>query len=219
MEHTSRETMKLQKPGASDSTARAGRRATLRWIAPATVAALGALVALSRQAAAQNADGEADLAPDLAPSGVLTERRALELAPSEAADRGKEIVDGIERSAQSIQRQLQSARRERDVVRVLCLNDKLNQVDVALRSARDRASLLQAAAERNDADRTRHEYTVLAVLSERVRTLVGESSQCVGEETGFIGEAEVSVSIDPNLPDGNAGFRFGDVRTARPPKH
>jgi hypothetical protein len=230
MDHTSRETMKLQKAGASGSETRAdapprtgsqacrrGQRAAARWVALAAVSVLGALAALSRQAAAQDAEGEADLAPDLAPSGVLTERRAVELAPSDAAARGKEIVDGIERSAQSIQRQLQSARKERDVVRVLCLNDKLNQVDVALRSARDRVSLLQAAAERNDADRTRHEYTVLAVLSDRVRTLVGESSQCVGEETGFIGEAEVSVSIDPNLPDGNTGFGLETYALPAPP--
>jgi hypothetical protein len=178
---------------------------------------LGAFAAPSRQAAAQSAGEEGALAPDLAPSGVLTERRALELAPSEAADRGKEMALVIERSAESIQRQLQSARRERDVVRVLCLNDKLNQVDVALRSAKDRVILLQAAAERNDTERTRHEYTVLAVLDDRVRTLVQESSQCVGEETGFIGEAEVSVSIDPNLPDGNAGFGSETYALPAPP--
>jgi hypothetical protein len=231
MEHTSRETMKLQEAGASGSVAPpetpqqtgsrarpgASPRAVARWSALAILSLLAVLAASSRPAAAQNAEGESDLAPDLAPSGVLTERRALELAPSEAADRGKDIAVGIERAAESIQRQLQSARKERDVVRVLCLNDKLNQVDVALRSAKDRVSLLVAAAERNDADRTRHEYTVLAVLEDRVRALVSESSQCVGEETGFIGEAEVSVSIDPNLPDGNAGLGSETYALPAPP--
>jgi hypothetical protein len=50
---------------------------------------------------------------------------------------------------------------------------------------------------------------VLEVLHDRVRVLVTESNQCVGEETGFVGEAEVSVSIDPNLPDPDTAFDDG----------
>jgi hypothetical protein len=154
---------------------------------------------------------------DLAPSGVLEQPESLDLSPDERLDRAKGFVDAIDRAAQSIQRQLQSARKDRDVVRVLCLNDKLNQVDVALRSARDRVGLLGAAVERKDADRARHEYTVLEVLNDRVRTLVNESSQCIGEETGFIGDAEVSVSIDPNLPDGDTGFALDSAALPPPP--
>jgi hypothetical protein len=99
---------------------------------------------------------------------------------------------------------------------VLCLSDKLNQVDVASRSAQDRYVALKTAGERGDADRARHEYTVLEVLNDRVRVLVNESNQCVGEETGFVGEAEVSVSIDPNLPEPETGFAL-DAYTPPPP--
>jgi hypothetical protein len=140
-----------------------------------------------------------DLAPALA-------AQQPELSPSARLDRAKAFVVSIDAAAQSLLRQLQAARKERDIVRALCLSDKLNQVDVALRSAQDRQSALEAAAARADADRARHEYTVLEVLDERVRVLVNESSQCVGEETGFVGEAEINVSIDPNLPDVETGF-------------
>jgi hypothetical protein len=99
----------------------------------------------------------------------------------------------------------------------LCLNDKLNQVDVALRSAQDRLSALRTAVARGDDDRARHEFTVLDVLNDRVRVLVNESNQCVGEETGFIGEAEVSVTIDPNLPDAETGGPGPDGATPPPP--
>jgi hypothetical protein len=194
-------------------------RSAARWGGFATVSWLAALAALHGPAFAQEAsrEGEPSVSSDLAPSDALSERAGAVLSPGERVDQGKEFVAGIERSAQSIQRQLQSARKDRDVVRVLCLNDKLNQVDVALRSAQDRASALNAAAERKDADRSRHEYTVLEVLSDRVRALVNESNQCIGEETGFVGEAEVSVSIDPNLPAGDTGFGAETYALPAPP--
>jgi hypothetical protein len=198
--------------------ASSGSRASRLGALVAVVVFAGAAV-LASQAFAQEPDVEASEAAgsDLAPSGTVAERSAAELTPRERVDRAKELVAGIERSAQSIQRQLQTARKDRDVVRVLCLNDKLNQVDVAQRSAQDRMAALDAAAQREDMDRSRHEYTVLEVLADRVRVLVGESNQCIGEETGYIGEAEVSVSIDPNLPDGDTGFNQGAYSLPPPP--
>lgn len=150
-----------------------------------------------------------DLAPPQNPGATESV-----LSPEEMLTKAKVFVAGIEQSSASISRQLQAARKERDVVRVLCLNDKLNQVDVALGSAQDRLGSLRTAAARSDADRSKHEYTVLEVLNDRVRVLVNESNQCVGEETGFIGEAEVSVSVDPNLPNADTSF---DSTTSAPP--
>jgi hypothetical protein len=208
-------------PDGTPARRGARSRAAARWGGVATVSLLAVLQgpAFAQRAPSEIEPSEAEpsVSSDLAPSDALTERAGAVLAPGEQVDRGKEFVAGIERSAQSIQRQLQSARKDRDVVRVLCLNDKLNQVDVALRSAQDRVSALNAAAERKDEDRSRHEYTVLEVLSDRVRALVNESNQCIGEETGFIGEAEVSVSIDPNLPAGDTGFGVETYALPAPP--
>jgi hypothetical protein len=194
-----------------------------QWSRPRTaavrIAAASMLVAcgvLAGQALAQEQAG-LTVSSELEPPGVLAQPESADLSPDQRLERAKGFVDTIEHAAQSIQRQLQSARKDRDVVRVLCLNDKLNQVDVALRSARDRVAALGAAVDRKDTDRSRHEFTVLEVLNDRVRTLVNESSQCIGEETGFIGEAEVSVSIDPNLPDGNTGFALDSAALPPPP--
>lgn len=199
----------MHEGGSVNSASRSWSR-----VVAAGVLALGAVA--GGRALAQERAG-LDASTELAPPGVLAQPESAELTPDQRLERAKGYVDAIERSAQSIQRQLQSARRERDVVRVLCLNDKLNQVDVALRSAQDRVLALGAAVDRQDADRARHEFTVLEVLNDRVRTLVNESSQCIGEETGFIGEAEVSVSVDPNLPDGDTGFGLDTAALPPPP--
>jgi len=169
-------------------------------------------------ASAQDAplDLDARVAAELAPSPALADPRAAQLSPAERLVRSKEIVGAMERTSQSIQRELSSARDDRDVVRVLCLNDKLNQVDVALRSAQDRLAALAASVGGTDPERSRHELTVLEVLNERVRAVVSESTQCVGEETGYVGEAEVSVSIDPNLPAAETGS-LPDALSVPPP--
>jgi hypothetical protein len=155
-------------------------------------------------ASAQSEPGSASDASEtkLQPPVALSDQRE-DVSPPERLKLAEDLVANIQQSSQAVLRQLQVARSERDVVRVLCLNDKLNQVDVALRSAEDRMTALRTAVERADGDRARHEHTVLDVLNDRVRVLVSESNQCVGEETGFIGEAEISVTIDPNLPDDN----------------
>jgi hypothetical protein len=59
---------------------------------------------------------------------------------------------------------------------------------------------LTTALDKNDTDNSRHEFAVLQVLRDRVRTLVQESNQCIGEEAGFVGESKVIVHIDPAIP-------------------
>lgn len=135
------------------------------------------------------------------PPPTVNAQREVKLSPSQMRDEAEGYLPEMERGASTVRRQLSASREKRDVVKVLCLNDKLNQIDVATGSARDRMGHLRATAQQNDADRSRHEFTVIQVLRDRVRSLVAEANQCIGEETGFIGESQVTVQIDPTIPD------------------
>jgi hypothetical protein len=119
----------------------------------------------------------------------------------------------MDQSAQTVRRQLEQSREARDVVKVLCLNDKLNQIDVAIRAARDRVPILTSALDKNETENSRHEFAVLQVLRDRVRTLVQESNQCIGEEAGFVGESKVIVSIDPGIPSNDPTLFPSDTNT------
>lgn len=149
-------------------------------------------IAVAQPAASSNANGSASVLP--------AARVESNLSPAQMRAEAAQYLPAMEQSGQTIRRQLEQAREARDVVKVLCLNDKLNQVDVALRSTRDRVQSLGGAVDGNDAERTRHEFTVIQVLRDRVRALSQEASQCIGEETGFIDEPKVSVEIDPAIP-------------------
>jgi hypothetical protein len=172
--------------------------ASLWWIGvgTATLGLTGAAVAQPRSLAGARSQVGFERTPQLSPSD--------ELAQADAT------VARMDQSSTTIRRQLDAARQGRDVVRSLCLSDKLSQVDVAARSARDRQSALQAAVQRNDTELANHEFTILTVLRQRSEQLVAEASQCIGEEVAFAGQATQVVTVfDPNLP--------GDEATQVPP--
>lgn len=120
--------------------------------------------------------------------------------PVEMLAAAKASLPLMDRGALTVRRQLTLAREQKDVVKALCLNDKLNQIDLAIRTANDRVSGLENAAAANDLERSRHQYTVVQVLKDRVNTLVSEANQCIGEETGFVGESAVTVEV-VGVPD------------------
>ena len=133
-------------------------------------------------------------------NGQVGFQRRQTLSPQEEVLEGDRTIARMEAAASMIRGQLGKARAERDVVKTLCLNDKLSQADVAVRTGRDRNAALKEAAGRNDAELANHEFTILSVLGQRSQQLTAEANQCIGEEAAFIGETKVETNIDPTLP-------------------
>jgi hypothetical protein len=164
-------------------------RATWKWLAVG-----GVVLGIAGSATAQQPG-----APRAQDAQVGFERRA-QLSPQEQLAQAEVALTRMEQSATTVRHQLEAARVARDVVKTLCLNDKLSQIDVATRSARDRQSSLQAAVQRGDVELSNHEFTVLTVLRQRVEQLSAEANQCIGEEVAFVGQTQVTTTIDPDLP-------------------
>ena len=179
---------------------------------------LVALLGVAGVAGVAGAQGTSGAKGTTAPPPVeLGAGQDVALSPQAMAANAKGFLPEMDRSAAVVRRLLGDARERRDVVRVLCLNDKLNQIDLASRTASDRIESLNSAAQANDLDRTKHEYTVASVLRDRVRTLVNEANQCIGEQTGFVGESAVTVDIDPNIPDTDPSDYPDDPLVSIPP--
>ncbi len=155
------------------------------------VIALGAGSALAQPSPAGGPPGDGDV-------GF---RREVKLTPREQLNQADKWVSHMSDSAGAVRRQRERARESRDVVKSLCLNDKLSQVDVAVRSAKERRGALENAANRGDEELSRHEFSVLGVLKQRVEQLSAQSNQCVGNEVIVSQVAGVKVQIDPTLPD------------------
>jgi hypothetical protein len=121
------------------------------------------------------------------------------LSPDQELGMAQAYVSKAEVVASSIQDKLRKARQAHDVVKTLCLNDKMSQIDVAVRALKERVAALTAAAGRNDKELANHEFTISSVLSQRSEQLGTEGNQCVGEDTNFNGTTFVSAVIDSNI--------------------
>lgn len=120
--------------------------------------------------------------------------------PQQLFERGKAALSEIAAARSSLTALVAAAKDQRDVVKVLCLDDKNGQVEAALRTTEERVESLALAAKHGADQRARHEYLMVVTLKERVAVLMTEANQCLGEEAGFTGDAVLNVELDPTLP-------------------
>jgi hypothetical protein len=150
--------------------------------------------------------------------GQLGFAKGHALTPQEAAEQAATILARLDQAASSVRHQLDAARKQRDIVKSLCLSDKLSQIDAAARSCRDRKAALQAAVQRNDVELSNHEFTIMSVLGQRGNQLVAESNQCLGQDMSFVGQTEVSAEVSGNLPaEGEMESPGGAIYVIVPP--
>jgi hypothetical protein len=175
-------------------------RSRLKWVIAFAVLGYVATAGAQPPPAANTGAGTGANAGGGQATGQVGFQRKTQLTPQEQMGEANKHVSRMEQASASVRKMLMEARNQRDVVRTLCLNDKLSQIDVATRSARDRRGALQNAVNRNDAELSNHEFTILTVLRQRVEQLVAEANQCIGEEAAFIGDTKTRVTIDPEIP-------------------
>ncbi len=158
-----------------------------------------------------------DAAPPAAPAKEVSGGQDVNLTPQQMLEKVRNMIPEMEKQRAIVAEQLVDAKKKKDVVKALCLDDKVKQMKLATDTAKDRVVDLTSAVSQNDPDRSKHEFTVIQVLRERVQTLVTEAQQCIGEETGFIGDSDVTVEIDPAVPDTDPSDFPDDPLVSEPP--
>ena len=134
-------------------------------------------------------------------------RRAVN--PAEQASNARAVLQNASVLAQRISQMLEEARRESDIIRVTCLNDKLTQVNANLRIVQTRLTAFDNAS---TPEQRNHEATVINVLGQKFQVLDQEANRCVGQDLYDTGSTKVETEID------TAQLPFEeDVTTPLPP--
>jgi hypothetical protein len=168
-------------------------RGTLRWIAIAGITALAGSATAQQQSAPPSNGSNAE--------GQVNMERRVQLSPQDELAQAENVLKRMDAARKAVHGMLEKARADRDVVKTLCLNDKLSQLDVSARSARERKDALQAAVQRNDAELAGHEFTILTVLKQRTDQLSAEANQCIGQEVSFVSQTQIITEVDPESPE------------------
>jgi hypothetical protein len=158
------------------------------WLGAATLVGLLGVASAQEEGMPPAADASVEMNRDVQPS------------PAEMVKESDAIAADAQAASKNIQKMLDKAKEDRDVVKSLCLEDKLSQLHVIQQSVGERAKSLREAVATQDRDLASHNYTILLVFKERVAQLAAEANQCIGVEAGFVGDSTISVDIDPNIP-------------------
>lgn len=148
--------------------------------------------AVMAQPAAPTTPGEADIA---AP------QRAT-LSSQDMLTQGRKHRTQMDETAQRVQQRVEGARKQRDIIRVNCLLDKVAQLRANLNIADEALATLQDAISRRDEGGSLHEYTRLTILNQKVQVLDAEAEACVGEDLSFVGATRVDVEVS-GVPEGD----------------
>jgi hypothetical protein len=123
----------------------------------------------------------------------------------------------IEDNIKSIRKKSKQARENKDVVKFLCLNDKLNQADVLSQSAKDHIQSLSRAIKRNDIESARYEFEILHTFNSRMRSILQEVDQCIGEDIGIVDKPNIRFTIDSDIVKNDPIFTQLDLIIILPP--
>ncbi|MET0390326.1 MAG: hypothetical protein ABW321_30420 [Polyangiales bacterium] len=167
------------------------------WKTTAAILAIAVAGGLGSEAEAQTTGTSGTTGTDGSVRAANTQAAGrASLSPSDQVAAAESMVNRGSVLSQRVNQMLDEARREADVIRVTCLNDKLTQINANLRTAQSRLTSFQRTV---DSEQRTHELTVLTVLGQKLQVLDQEANQCVGQDLYETGPTKVVTEIDTSV--------------------
>lgn len=102
---------------------------------------------------------------------------------------------------QRVQVLQETARKQKDIIKLNCVSDKLVQAKVNASIADQAMTALQENIAKADEGGRTHEFTRLTIINQKVLVLGAEAENCIGEDLTFVGATRIDVEVDPNIPN------------------
>jgi hypothetical protein len=130
----------------------------------------------------------------------LSFKQQSNLTPQEMLEQSQKYMETMQNALKRIVELQELARKQNDVIKLNCVNDKLLQTKAAMNIAERTTTDLHEAIARNDDGARLHAFTKVTITTQKVQVLVTEAENCIGQDLSFVGETQVSTEIDPNIP-------------------
>jgi hypothetical protein len=127
-------------------------------------------------------------------------RKNVNLTPQETLTQSKDYYKKMQDVQKRVLLLQAKAKKDKDVVKLNCVNDKLTQMRGHQVVTDQSMTALNTALTRGDDQARLHEFTRLSILYQKVVTLGTEAEQCIGEDVSYVGATRVDVEVDPSIP-------------------
>jgi len=134
------------------------------------------------------------------PDVDVSVKQRANLSPQEMLGQGKDYSRVMNETLGHIQGLQETARRQKDIIKLNCVTDKLVQAKVNINIAEQAMTTLQESIARADEGGRTHEFTRLTIVNQKVLVLGTEAENCIGEDLSFVGSTRVDVEGDPGIP-------------------
>jgi hypothetical protein len=155
------------------------------------------------------------------PGGTQAElpfAKTANLSPQETLTQSKDYVTKMQDTLRRVVELQEVAKKQKDIIKLNCVNDKLLQVRGHLAVNQQAMANLNEAIAKGDDGSRQHEFTRVTILYQKVQVLGTEAENCIGEDLSYIGQARVDVEIDPSIPQNDpTDPGFPQVDVSRPP--
>ncbi len=127
-------------------------------------------------------------------------RKSIMLSPQETVAQSRDYYKKMQETLRRVQQLQAKAKKDKDMVKLNCVNDKLTQLAGHMKVTDQSMSTLTLDVAKGDDTARQHEFTRITILYQKVVTLGTEAEQCIGEDVSYVGATRVDVEIDPSIP-------------------
>jgi len=134
------------------------------------------------------------------PAADISVGQTPTLSVQEMTNQSHEYQQGMNQVLNRIHALEETARKQKDIIKLNCVMDKEVQAKVNVGIAEQALTALQENVARADEGGRTHEFTRLTIINQKVMVLGAEAENCIGEDLSFVGATRVDLDIDPNIP-------------------
>jgi hypothetical protein len=127
-------------------------------------------------------------------------RKSITLSPQETQAQAKDYYKKMTETQRRVTQLEAKAKKDKDMVKLNCVNDKLTQLKGHMTVTDQSMSSLTLDIAKGDDTARQHEFTRISILYQKVVVLGTEAEQCIGEDVSYVGATRVDVEIDPSIP-------------------
>ncbi len=147
--------------------------------------------------------------PAGSPDAEVGFRKGSQLSSTEQLTQAEAYLQKMRQTLEHVNKIADQARKEKDIIKLNCVNDKLIQIKGNLNLGEQTRDALKLASARADDGNRNHEFAKLTITYQKVTVLGQEAEACIGEEISYVGATRVDIDVDKDIPD--------DDPTVRPP--